>query len=148
MAEEPGTYDLAVCVTVLQHICEQDDWARSVTNILDAVRVGGRAALLEVAPTPQSLVKIPSRTYFYPRTRDEFVALAKANGAQLVLEKGMDLLPFKYNTMHMAREGWPKKAIFSGAVHLGGALDPPLARTRWGTTRSWHRLMVFARDGA
>ncbi|HEY5526989.1 MAG TPA: methyltransferase domain-containing protein [Candidatus Anoxymicrobiaceae bacterium] len=148
LAETPGTYDLAVCVTVLQHVCEQEDWEKSVTNILDAVKVGGRAALLEVAPTPESLVKIPSRTYFYPRTREQFITLANADGAQLVLEKGMDLLPFKYNTMHMAREGWAKKAIFSGAVHLGGALDPPLARTRWGTKRSWHRLMVFQKDRA
>jgi len=145
LAEEEGAYDMAVCVTVLQHVCEQEDWEKSVTNILDAVKVGGRTALLEVAPTPESLVKIPSRTYFYPRSREQFVALANARGAELVLEKGMDLLPFKYNTMQMAHEGWPKSMIFSGAVHLGGALDPPLARTRWGTKRSWHRLMVFER---
>jgi len=143
LEEDPGTYDLAVCVTVLQHVCEQEDWEKSVTNILDSVKGGGRVALLEVAPTPESLVKIPGRINFYPRSRDQFLALANAEGAELVIEKGMDLLPFKYETMHMAREGWPKKAIFNGAVHLGGALDPPLARTRWGTKRSWHRLMVF-----
>ncbi len=141
--EEPPAYDLAVCVTVLQHVRETEDWENSVRGIIAAVKVRGRAAILEVAPTLESLVKIPSRTYFYPRSRDEYVSLADSAGARLVLEKGVDLLPFKYNMMHTAREGRLERVLFSGAVRLGDALDPPLARTRWGTRRSWHRLMVF-----
>ena len=58
----------------------------------------------------------------------------------------MYLLPFKYNTMDLACQGWPKYGVFSYAVHLGDVLDPLLGSSECRTLRSVHGLMVFEKE--
>ncbi|MEN4007510.1 MAG: class I SAM-dependent methyltransferase [Methanobacteriaceae archaeon] len=136
-------YDLVVVVTVLQHIPDLEIWEQSVLKLWGAVKEGGRFAILEVAPTNKSWVKIPSREHFHPHLRDEYVDLLEKSGGALALEKGMDFLNFKYRLLGWDKKGSIKRAVFCLATLLSEPVDRILAPSSWGTIRSWHRLMVF-----
>lgn len=139
-------YDLVICVTVIQHIEDQKQWEESVLNLLAAAKKGGKIALLEVAPTDKSWVKIPSRTHFKPRQRDDFVNFLKENGAHLILDKGMDFLPLKYNALDYNTGNSLTKFYFWLRTIISEPVEYIVAPTNWGTIRSWHRLMVFEKE--
>lgn len=81
-------FDLALSVTVLQHVVDDGDLRRALERIHGALKPGGRAAVIEYSPL-EPVALAPSVNYMRSHTRDEWVALFESSGFSLERQTGV-----------------------------------------------------------
>lgn len=158
---EPDTFDLALSVTVLQHLVEPGELGRAVASLVRSVRPGGYIMVLE--NLSHAAVEPAAVSYVRTRSRGEMVAAFQACQARLAWE---DIYPqFALAGLRAlkkvrarARASQPEPAPAQGGPSGGGMtrwltplllgvclpldhlLRPPFP-SRW----AQYRLLAFAR---
>ncbi|HEX8620280.1 MAG TPA: class I SAM-dependent methyltransferase [Thermoanaerobaculia bacterium] len=139
------TFEMVLAVTVLQHILDDADLARACANITRHLAPGGRAVLLEAAP---SRLDTSCDTHvFRARTAGQYLAAFRAAGLNVVKITGVDPAPFKQKVLPRYRTLAPvaaKSAMFV-ATALSLPYDAILGRSL--PEHSWHKVFVLERDG-
>lgn len=139
------TFDLVLAVTVLQHILDDAGFARAVANVARHLAPGGRAVLLEAAPSR------PNGTcdtqVFRARTAEQYLDAFRAAGLRPARITGVDPAPFKQRVLPRYRALPPlaAKSLLLGATLLSLPVDALLGRRL--TERSWHKVFVLEHDG-
>ena len=133
-------FDLVLSVTVLQHIVDPDQAARSIVNLATHVAPKGELVLLEAAPARDSR-RCDSST-FRARTLDWYRgALARA-GMRVDAVRGVDPFPLKRVMLpYYQRMVAPLAVLSANAV---AAISLPLDWTLapYFRERSWHKVIV------
>lgn len=89
-----GMYDLVNCVTVLQHIFDDDDWRKAVRQVIRVCKKDGYVLLFEVAPNFVLKRRTPN---LHIRTMSQYLDEFKKAGARLAYWHAVDLsLPITY----------------------------------------------------
>jgi SAM-dependent methyltransferase len=142
--EIDGSFDLIVCVTVLQHILDVGKMRSALHHMALHLAPGGRLVLLEAAPA-----RIATRCnshVFTARHRSVYLRLLRACGLRLRAVTGVDPAPFKMWLLpYLPR--LPRPLAFA-ALALATALSAPIDAL-WGRRlpeRSWHAVFVLQRD--
>jgi len=81
-------YDLVNCVTVLQHIFNDEDWKKAVYEIVRVAKPSGHVLIFEAAP---SFVLEKQTRYLRFRTMKEYISEFEKAGARFVHWKATDL---------------------------------------------------------
>jgi len=138
------TFDVVLAVTVLQHILDDGEFARAAKNVARHVAPGGRAVLLEAAPSRPS----PARDthVFRARTEAQYLAALGAAGLRAVTIAGVDPAPFKQRVLPRYRS-MPRLA--AGAAILAATMlslpwDVLLGRRL--VRASWHKVFLLEHD--
>jgi ubiquinone/menaquinone biosynthesis C-methylase UbiE len=83
----PLSFDLIACVNVLQHITDEEDFARALDRICLAVRPGGHILLMEFSPVKVG-VRLPN-PYLVIRSRSAYIRAFEERGSSLSYECGL-----------------------------------------------------------
>lgn len=83
-----GTYDFVNCVTVLQHILNDENWKKAIREIARVTKPGGFVLLFEMAP---NLAIRKRTTHLSIRTMRQYVEEFGKAGARLVYWRAADL---------------------------------------------------------
>jgi len=137
-------FPLIVGVTVLQHVLEPARLASAAARLADHLAPGGRAVLLEAAPTAAT-ARCDSAV-FRARTSGEYLRLFADAGLHPEAVTGVDPAPFKVLLLPSYNR-WPRPlgvAALAAATALALPVDLALGR-RW-TSRSWHKVFVLRRS--
>lgn len=140
---EPGTFDKALAVTVLQHILSDDELKKSIEVISRALKPGGFFILMEAAPEKET--KKLDTDIFTARTLGFYKKLCMDYGLSLVDVRSVDPSPFKkwllpyYKKMPIVVKG----LLITVVALLSLATDIIFAGTRHLIPFSWHKVMVF-----
>jgi 2-polyprenyl-3-methyl-5-hydroxy-6-metoxy-1,4-benzoquinol methylase len=134
------TFDLIVCVTVLQHILDPAQARAALLRLGSHLAPGGTLVLLEAAPT-RSTARCDTAV-FRARTFDWYVDALHAAGLRVTALRGVDPMPFKtWLLPHYRRLPRPlRHAVLAIATAIALPLDWALGR--WLTGSSWHKVMM------
>jgi 2-polyprenyl-3-methyl-5-hydroxy-6-metoxy-1,4-benzoquinol methylase len=138
-------FDLVLAVTVLQHILDDGEFTRAAKNIARHLAPGGRAVLLEAAPSR------PNATcdthVFRARTAAQYLAVFRSAGLRPVHITGVDPAPFKQKVLPRYRT-MPRLAARS-AMFVATALSLPFDALlgRRLAESSWHKVFLLEHDG-
>jgi SAM-dependent methyltransferase len=142
--EIEGSFDLIVCVTVLQHILDVGKMRSALHRMAHHLAPGGRLLLLEAAPA-RIAIRCNSHV-FTARHRAVYLRLFRACGLRLRAISGVDPAPFKMWLLpYLPRL---PRALSFAALALVTALSAPIDAL-WGRRlpeRSWHAVFVLQRD--
>lgn len=139
--EIDGTFDLIVCVTVLQHVLDAGALRSALERMTLHLAPGGRLVLLEAAPARVS--NRCNSLVFTARHRAVYLRLFRACGLRLQALTGVDPAPFKMWLLpHLPRLPRPLRVL---ALALATALSAPLDALcgRRLAERSWHAVFVL-----
>jgi 2-polyprenyl-3-methyl-5-hydroxy-6-metoxy-1,4-benzoquinol methylase len=140
------TFDLIVCVTVLQHILDPAQARAAIVRLAAHLAPGGTLVLLEAAPT-RSTARCDTAV-FRARTFDWYIDALHAAGLSVTARRGVDPMPFKtWLLPHYRRLPRPLANV---ALAFATALALPLdwALGRWLARRSWHKVVVAKHSNA
>jgi len=142
--EIPGSFDLILCVTVLQHILDGAALRSALRRMASHLAPGGRLVLLEAAPA-----RVANRCnsfVFTARHRADYLSLFGECGLRLQALSGVDPAPFKMWLLpHLPRLPRPLRvSALAVATALSAPLDALLGRRL--TERSWHAVFVLQHD--
>jgi 2-polyprenyl-3-methyl-5-hydroxy-6-metoxy-1,4-benzoquinol methylase len=139
------TFELVLAVTVLQHILDDTELARAVGNIARHLAPGGRAVLLEAAPSRPN--HACDTHVFRARTEQQYLDAFHAAGLRPVRVTGVDPAPFKQKVLPRYRTMPPlaaRSAMFV-ATALSLPYDALLGRRL--ADASWHKVFLLEHDG-
>lgn len=134
-------FDRVLCVTVLQHIVSDDAREAAVRRIGKHLRPGGRAVLLEAAPTRDW--RGSDHAQFRPRTTAEHLRLFERCGLRTLAIEGVDITWVRKHVLRLYRE--LPRSLGTAALALGTAVALPLdvLATRRFHRRAWHKVFVL-----
>lgn len=139
------TFELVLAVTVLQHILDDAGFALAARNVARHLAPGGRAVLLEAAPSE------PNATcdthVFRARTAARQLEVFAAAGLRATRVTGVDPAPFKQKILPRYRT-MPRAAALAAlfaATALSLPYDALLGRRL--AARSWHKVFLLEHDG-
>jgi 2-polyprenyl-3-methyl-5-hydroxy-6-metoxy-1,4-benzoquinol methylase len=138
-----GSFDLIVCVTMLQHILDVNRMRSALQRMTLHLAPGGRIVLLEAAPA-----RIATRCnsqVFTARHRAVYLRLFRACGLRVRAVCGVDPAPFKMWLLpHLPRL---PRALSLAALAFVTALSAPIDAFfgRRLPERSWHAVFVLQR---
>lgn len=138
-------FDFALSVTVIQHVTDEQDFRQVFDNLARQLKPGGRAILLEAAPTDAS-ARCDS-PIFRARPEKAYTDALRASGFSIDEIRGVDPMPFKtWALPYLKRLPRP---VATGLTALVTALSLPLdlLLARWLTRHSWHKLIIASRLG-
>jgi 2-polyprenyl-3-methyl-5-hydroxy-6-metoxy-1,4-benzoquinol methylase len=131
-----GAFDLAISVTVLQHILEQAELEKALANVRRMLKPAGELFLLEFAPR-RPLARPPGVDHMSYRSHPEWVALLAQAGFELRAWSGVRFLPRRLHTLALRlRPGLEPESdaapmvqsAVRGLRRIDWALDQALAR--------------------
>lgn len=104
------THDLVNCVTVLQHIFDDDNWRRAIQEIARVAKNGGYILLFEVAPN----IAIRKRTpHLSVRTMRQYINEFEKAKTHLVYWRAVDLsLPITFFGLKNYAASFSKKVYY------------------------------------
>jgi 2-polyprenyl-3-methyl-5-hydroxy-6-metoxy-1,4-benzoquinol methylase len=145
--EVGGTFDLILCVTVLQHLTDLTALRCALRRMARHLEAGGRLVLLEAAPA--RIASSCDTRVFTARHRAVYLQLIRECGLRVEALSGVDPAPFKtWLLPYLSR--LPRPLALS-ALALVTALSAPIDALcgRLLTERSWHVVFVLqhAADG-
>jgi ubiquinone/menaquinone biosynthesis C-methylase UbiE len=137
------TFDLIVCVTVLQHILRPEHARETVKGLAAHLRSGGRLVLLEAAPTRAS--SRCDHAAFRTRSLAWYVEALQASGLTVIAHCGVDPMPFKTWLLPYYRR--MPRILATAALALVTAASFPLdlLLARGWPDQSWHKVLVAER---
>lgn len=139
-----GSFDLILCVTVLQHILDVRALRSALRRMALHLAPGGRLVILEAAPA-----RLSSRcdtSVFTARHRDFYRRLFRECGLRVHAVSGVDPAPFKtWLLPHLPRLPAALRVV---ALAVATALSAPLDALcgRLLTERSWHAVFVLQHE--
>lgn len=142
--EVTGTFDLILCVTVLQHMLDAGALHSALQRMKRHLAPQGRLVVLEAAPA-----RAASRcntSVFTARHRACYLRLFHECGLRVRALSGVDPAPFKtWLLPHLPRL---PRFLRMSALALATALSAPLDALcgRLLTERSWHAVFVLQHD--
>ncbi|MDE2261912.1 MAG: class I SAM-dependent methyltransferase [Gammaproteobacteria bacterium] len=139
-----GSFDLIVCVTVLQHIPDLGALRCALHRMALHLAPQGRLVVLEAAPARAA--HRCDTSVFTARRRSFYLRLFQECGLRVQAVSGVDPAPFKtWLLPHLPRLPRPLRM---GALALVTALSAPLDAIcgRQLTERSWHAVFVLQHD--
>lgn len=139
------TFDLVLAVTVLQHILDDVDLGRAISNVARHLAPGSRAVLLEAAPSRRNAAC--DTHVFRARTAAQYRTAFAEAGLRVVRVTGVDPAPFKQRVLPRYRtmpRVLAQSALFA-ATALSLPFDALLGRRL--RERSWHKVFVLEHDG-
>lgn len=142
--EIDGTFDLIVCVTVLQHMLDVGALRSALQRMAAHLAPQGRMVVLEAAPA--RLASHCNSAVFTARHRAFYLSQFRECGLQVRALSGVDPAPFKtWLLPHLPRLPRPLRLT---ALALATALSAPLDALcgRLLTERSWHTVFVLQQD--
>jgi 2-polyprenyl-3-methyl-5-hydroxy-6-metoxy-1,4-benzoquinol methylase len=139
------TFDLVLAVTVLQHILDENDFVRAAMNVGRHLAPGGRAVLLEAAPSRPN--DSCDTHVFRARTAEQYLTAFRHAGLRAVSITGVDPAPFKQKVLPRYRTmpAVVAKPTMFVATALSLPIDALLGRRL--PAQSWHKVFVLERDG-
>lgn len=136
-----GRFDLVIGVTVLQHLLDGDRFDAAVQAIADHLARGGRAILLEAAPS--GLAERCNSAVFVAREERVYQRAFHRAGLRCVISTGVDPMPFKTWFLPHYR-GLPRPVALAGLAAVTAASLPlDLVLGRLWTRASWHKVFVL-----
>jgi SAM-dependent methyltransferase len=141
-----GSFDLILCVTVLQHMLDVGALRSALQRIARHLAPGGRIVALEAAPA--RLASHCDTAVFRARHRGFYLRLFEECGLRLEAVTGVDPAPFKtWLLPHLSRLPRP---LSVGALALATALSAPIDAPfgRLAPRRSWHAVFVLRHAAA
>ena len=138
------TFDVVLAVTVLQHILDDREFARAAANVARHLAPGGRAVLLEAAPTRAN--SACDTQVFRARTAAQYLAAFQQAGLRAVRITGVDPAPFKQRILPRYRTmpRFAARAALFAATALSLPWDVLLGRRL--ASASWHKVFVLEHD--
>ena len=136
-----GSFDLILCVTMLQHILDAGALRSALQRMARHLAPGGRLVILEAAPA--RLASRCNTPVFTARQRSTYLDLFRECGLQVRAISGVDPAPFRtWLLPHLPRL---PRAFRFGALALVTALSAPIDALcgRQLTERSWHAVFVL-----
>jgi SAM-dependent methyltransferase len=141
-----GRFDVVLGVTVLQHLLDPAQFERAVLNIRRFLAPGGRAIVLEAAPSrPTARCNTP---VFVAREDQQYLDAFRRAGLRCRVRTGVDPAPFKTWFLPSYRS-LPRPialAGLAGVTAAGFPLDVVLGRVC--ADISWHKLFILEEDHA
>ena len=139
------TFDVIVCVTVLQHVLDPTLAREAIKRLATHLSPRGKLILLEAAPA-QSTARCDTAV-FRARPLDWYLEALQTAGLRVVARTGLDPMPFKTWLLPHYRR-FPR-AVGNLALGLTTAITLPLdwALGAWLTRWSWHQVMVAQHAG-
>jgi 2-polyprenyl-3-methyl-5-hydroxy-6-metoxy-1,4-benzoquinol methylase len=138
------TFDLILCVTVLQHIMDPAGAEAAVARLAAHLSPSGELVLLEAAP---SLATTRCDTaIFRARTLDWYTEALRRAGLRLIAHRGVDPMPFKKWLLPAYRQMPPLLRLPALAATTAISLPLDWALGRALRRHSWHAVLV-ARHG-
>lgn len=135
------TFDRILGVTVLQHILDEQRFASAVRNIARHLAPGGRALLLEAAPTRRT--PRCDTAIFVARPDQAYLDVFRAAGLSCAAVRGVDPAPFRTWMLPYYRSA--PRALAAAGMFAATALSvpfdllaPPAIRDR-----AWHKVFVL-----
>ncbi|NNC77759.1 MAG: class I SAM-dependent methyltransferase [Woeseiaceae bacterium] len=138
-------FDAIVSVTVIQHVTDESEFSQVFERLANLVRPGGKAILLEAAPSNDN--ERCDSPIFRARPLNAYKTLFEENGFRIDEISGVDPMPFKtWLLPHLRSMPRPLADI---AANIAAAVSLPLDLlcARWMTKRSWHKVIVATRAG-
>jgi SAM-dependent methyltransferase len=139
--ELEGTFDLIVCVTMLQHMLDASALHSALQRMTRHLAPQGRLIVLEAAPA--RVANRCNSLVFTARHRAVYLRLFRACGLRLQALSGVDPAPFKMWLLpHLPGLPRPLRVI---ALALATALSAPFDALcgRRLAERSWHAVFVL-----
>lgn len=142
--EADGTFDMILCVTVLQHVLDQTALRSALRRMARHLAPRGRLVILEAAPA--RLASHCNTSVFTARPREFYLRLFSDCGLRLRAVSGVDPAPFKtWLLPHLPRLPSPLRTLaLAVATALSAPLDALCGRVL--TERSWHAVFVLQHD--
>lgn len=138
-------FDLIVCVTVLQHVLDDDHCRDAITALAGRLAPGGRMVLLEAAPRRNSLRC--DTVVFRARSERDYLNWFEQAGLTLEGVRGVDPAPFKiWYLPHHRRLPAPLAWAVLGLVTLC-SLPLDLAFGRFARPLAWHKVFSLRAPG-
>lgn len=138
-------FDVAVSVTVIQHVTDDREFRQSFDNLALQLRRGGRVILLEAAPT--EAVGRCDTPIFRARPLQAYTDALEASGFRIDKISGVDPMPFKTWVLPYLRRMPRPVAVSITALVTALSLPLDLLLAGWLTRQSWHKLIVATRTG-
>ena len=139
-------YDVAIGVTVLQHVLEDGRLGQTIDRLARCLRPHGRLILFEVAPSRIDM-RCDTQT-FRARTLDTYLSHIEAAGLQVRAIRGVDPAPFKLWVLPRFRR-WPRPlALFALGIASLISLPVDLIFAQPLKRMSWHKIIIAERRGA
>lgn len=135
------TFDLVVAVTVLQHILDERRLAEAISNIRRHLSPGGRAVILEAAPSTRD-DRCDTRV-FRARTSEAYISAFAEAGLTPKTISGVDPAPFKnfmlprYAKLPPGFRQMAALAVTAASLPVEGFLGRRM------TAASWHKVFVL-----
>lgn len=142
--EVGGSFDLILCVTVLQHMLDPVALRSALRRMARHLAPQGRLIVLEAAPARTA--NRCNTSVFTARHRAFYLGLFRECGLTVRAVSGVDPAPFKMWLLpHLPRLPPPLRVA---ALALATALSAPLDALcgRLLTERSWHAVFVLQHD--
>lgn len=150
-----ASFDLAISVTVLQHILDQAELEMAVANLHRMLKPAGELFMLEFAPL-SPLARPAGVDYMSYRTHAQWVALLAHEGFELRSWSGVRFLPRRLHTLALrlrptlepdSNAAPMLKSVVRGLRRIDWALDRVLARTPVVNHRASLNAYLFSRSG-
>lgn len=138
-------FDCVVSVTVIQHVTDDDEFRQAFDQLSRQLKPGGRAILLEAAPTDD--VARCDSPIFRARPQRAYTDALAASGFRIDSISGVDPMPFKTWLLPYLRAMPRPMAVSLTALVTALSLPLDLLLARWLTPQSWHKLIVATRTG-
>ena len=134
-------FELVLAVTVLQHILDDLEFTRAVTNVARHLAPKGRAVILDAAPSHAN--PTCDTHIFRARTTAEYLTAYRNAGLRVVALTGVDPAPFKQKVLPVYRKLSPitARAAMFAATMFSLPYDAILGRSL--VDQSWHKVFLL-----
>lgn len=136
-------FDSVVSVTVIQHVTNDGEFRKVFDRLAQQLKPGGRAILLEAAPTDD--IGRCDSPIFRARPLQAYTDALTASGFRIDAISGVDPMPFKTWLLPYLRAMPRPVGISMTALVTALSLPLDLLLARWLTTQSWHKLIIATR---
>ncbi len=141
-----GRFDVITCVTVLQHVTDEEEFRKSVGNLVRLLKRNGKLVIMEVAPSSRKS-KQGFNENFFARLEKDYILYFSMAGVFLTKLLAVDILPLKHNVIRLA--GKLSKPVYYFLLYtatlLSFIVDYIFSGTTYFRDHSWHKTFIFSR---
>ena len=134
------TFDLILCVTVLQHITDPAAAETAIARLANHLSPSGELVLLEAAPSP-AITRCDTNV-FRARTLEWYLQALRGAGLRLTARRGVDPVPLKRWLLPVYRQLPPPLGLAALAATTAISLPLDWALGRALARHSWHAVLV------
>ncbi|MBI5417038.1 class I SAM-dependent methyltransferase [Candidatus Poribacteria bacterium] len=141
-----SSFDFITCVTVLQHVVDEIEFQKSISNLIRLIKKDGKLFILEVAPD-EYYKKLYFSKILSIRSDKEYITAIEKAGALLEDSFSVDVIPFKHNLILYSQK--IPYSLYYLLLHISLLISVPvdylLSGTKLLRNYSWHKGFIFKR---